>query len=245
MPDTVTISNSKLQQFLSGCPAKATFYERYNMAKMPPVLDFGIKVHAMVEEGLPNPHPGPDAVDVYETAERLLNLVEKVGYTILSQEVRHIAQLTDKIRVFGIIDALAELDDKRVLLDFKTGARAWKKTKLASGEIVVPKSQGFQGPIYLTTPLAESSSNYWGEEEDAWPSEIHYLLAPKTGTTQIYKYYENEWDRKNLIRAAQLYADAKEHELFPKNKGWLCERCDWFHVCWETPGWERYYVERT
>lgn len=242
MGDKITISNSKLSQFLSGCPAKAVFYKKYNMKKMPPALDFGIKVHSMVEAGLPNPHPEAQDFAVHETAERLLNLVDKAGYTILAQEVRHIAPLTKDIDVFGIIDAIAELDGEPVLLDFKTGARAWQKRKLASGEVVVPKAMGFQGSIYLTPPYPESTSDYW--EGEVWPNELHYLLAPKTGTTQVYKFYEDVWARQNLIHAAQLYAEAERTGKFPKNRGWMCSNCDWMHVCWETPGWEERYIER-
>lgn len=240
--EMITISHSKLQQFLSGCPAKVKFYEKYNMKKMPPALDFGIRVHSMIEEGLPNPHPEPDEVLAHDTAERLLNLVEKKGYVILDQEVRHLARLTDDIQVFGIIDAIASLDGEPVLVDFKTGAYGWKKTKTAHGEIVVPKASGFQGAIYLTKPYPESTSDYW--DGGVWPGEMHYLLAPKNGTTQIHKYHENDWDRQNLIHAAQLYAEAERTGKFPKNKGWLCSNCDWFHACWETKGWEDRYIER-
>ena len=73
----LTISNSALSQFLSGCPARYTFYQKYNMVKVPPAMDFGIRVHRMLEAGLPNPHTPPADLDAAEIAERLLNLVEK------------------------------------------------------------------------------------------------------------------------------------------------------------------------
>jgi hypothetical protein len=237
-----TLSKSALDQFMSGCPAKYTFYQKWNLAKMPPALDFGIRVHKMMQEGLPNPHTPAQDLEAVEIAERLLNLVEKAGYRILAQEVKHIAPRTDDIQMFALIDAIAELDGEPVLVDFKTGARLWKKWKTMHGEIVTPKAAGFQGTIYLTPPYPGSTSDHWGA--GIWPNEMHFLMAPKEGPTHIYKYYTNEADKQNLIRAATMLKDAADRGWFPKNKGWLCESCDWMQVCWELPDWERHYVER-
>lgn len=243
MADKFTISKSALEQFLSGCPARYTFYQRYNLAHMPPALDFGIKVHKMIEAGLPNPHTPIENLEAVETAERLLNLVEKAGYRILAQEVKHLAPLTKDIQMFALIDALAELDGVPILIDFKTGARLWKKWKTMHGEIVVPKAAGFQGTIYLAPPYPGSTSDHWGD--GVWPDEMHFLMAPKEGPTHVYKYHANDVDKQNLIAAAQSLKDAVDKGRLPKNKGWLCENCDWFHCCWETPNWERHYVART
>ncbi|MEK7178158.1 MAG: hypothetical protein AAB721_00665, partial [Patescibacteria group bacterium] len=189
MSKPFTISKSALEQFLSGCPARYQFYKKYNLAHMPPALDFGIKVHKMIEQGLPNPHTTPEDLDAVEIAERLLNLIEKAGYKILAQEVQHIAPLTDDIQLFSVIDAIAELNDEPVLIDFKTGARLWKKWKTMHGELVVPKAMGFQGTIYLTPPRPGTTSDHWGE--GVWPDQMHFLMAPKEGPTHIYKYYTN------------------------------------------------------
>ena len=238
----LTVSASALNQFMSGCPARYTFYQKFNMVKVPPAMDFGIRVHRMLESGLPNPHTTPADLDAAEIAERLLNLVEKAGYKILEQEVRHIAPLTADIQVFGIIDAIAELDGEPVLIDFKTGARQWKKWKTEDGEVFVPKALGFQGPIYLTPPNLGSTSDYW--KGKVWPGELHYLLAPNDGPTTIYHYYDSVEDRQNLIRACTMLKDAVDRGWFPLNRGWLCADCDWFPACYRTVGWERHYVER-
>ena len=227
------VSKSGLQQFFSGCPARYPFYKKYNMAILPPPLAFGIAVHKMVEEGLPNPHKVD--VLVYEIASKLLRMTHKLGYNIIEHEIHHLAPLTDDIWVAGRIDAVAELDGETVLIDFKTGASGWRKRKLETDEVVYFQALGVQGTIYLTPPIGA---------EATWPTEMHYLLAPKNGVTKVHKYYKNEDDRQNLIRLATLMKDAADRGWFPKCKGYQCHDCRWMHCCWQTPGWEKYYVER-
>ena len=234
MTSKFTVSKSGLEQFMSGCMARYPLYRKYNLAMMPPALAFGIAVHRLVEEGLPNP-PSNENLKVIEIASKLLRLTSKLGYKIIDREIYHIAPLTDDIQVVGRIDAVAELDGDTVLLDYKTSGYGWKKRKTEQGETVVPKALGFQGPIYLTPPYGDKGS---------WPIEMHYLLAPKNGKTAVHKFYENDEARQNLIRAATLMKDAHDRGWFPMNRGWLCDDCDFMHACWKTPGWEKHYIER-
>ena len=205
-------------------------------------FDLGIRVHKMLEDGLPNPHTPPADLDAAEIAERLLNLVEKAGYKILAQEVKHLAPLTADIQVFGLIDAIAELDGEPVLIDFKTGARQWKKWRTEEGEVFVHQPLAFWVFIIFPPPYPDSTSDYWKGE--VWPSEMHYLLAPTEGPTTIYKYYESDEDKQNLIRACQMLKSAVDRGSFPLNRGWLCTDCDWMHACYKTVGWQKYYIER-
>ncbi len=226
------VSHSGLKQFFSGCPAKYTFYRKYTMAVLPPWYAFGIAVHKAVEEGLHNPQD----IDprVHEVASKLLRVTKKLGYKIIDREINHIAPLTDDIWVAGRIDAVAELDGEPVLIDYKSGAHGWKSRKLEGGEVVRFQAQTTQGEIYLTPPV--------GRED--WPVELHYMLAPTEGKTAVYKYYQNEKDRQNLIMLATLMKDASDRGWYPKMKGYQCHDCDWMHACWQTPGWEKYYLER-
>lgn len=226
------VSNSGLRQFYSGCPAKYTFYKKYNLAILPPPLIFGLQVHKMVEEGLPQPHKTNMAV--YEIASKLLRMVKKLGYKIIDQEIDHLAPLTDDIWVAGRIDAVAELEGEPVLIDFKTGAYGWKKRRLETGEIVYFQAMGTQGTIYTTPPIGS----------DAWPDRLDYLLASSNGRTQVHTYYNNEEDRQNLIRMATIMKDASDRGWFPKVVNYQCHDCNFMHACWKTPNWEQYYVER-
>ena len=234
----LTVSNTALQQFMSGCTYKYALYKKYTRKKMSRPMKFGIEVHELLSEGIPV-DPTNDLL-AWERAKTLELMADKLGYVILDREVKHIAPLTKDIQVFGVIDVLAELDGVPVLIDWKTAARTWKTIKTERGEVVVPKAAGFQGPIYLTTPHPGSTSDYWGGG-GVWPSELHYLLAPTTGTTKRYKYYEEDVGRQNLIQAATLLKDAVDRGWFPKNQGYLCESCEWRNVCYKVPGWERHH----
>ena len=234
MSKPFTVSKSGLEQFMSGCMHRYPLYRKYNLALMPPALAFGIEVHRLVEEGLPNP-PSSDNLQAIEIASKLLRLTSKLGYKIIDREIQHLAPLTNDIQVVGRIDAVAELDGELVLIDFKTSGYGWKKRKTELGEIVYPKALGFQGPIYLTPPYGDDGS---------WPVELHYLLAPKQGKTAVHKFYENDEARQNLIRAATIMKDASDRGWFPQNRGWLCEGCDWAPACWKWNNWQRYYTER-
>jgi len=154
-------------------------------------------------------------------------------------QIKHIAPLIEgKVELFGYIDVVAELEGEPILVDYKTGGRPWKETKTSAGEIVVAKARGFQGPIYLTPPYVDE---YFGGE---WAGRMDYLYAPNEGVTHVYEYYRNDSDHQNLIRAATMIYEAAERGWFPKNQGWLCGNCDWYHVCYQTPNWERYHKEK-
>lgn len=236
----LTLSKTSLEQFMSGCNYRFPLYRKYTRLRISRYEKFGIAVHQMLEAGVPE--SPDDNLSEWEIADKLETMVDKLGYHILDREVKHIAKLTDGIQVFGIIDAIAELDGEPVLIDYKTGGRAWKTITTEQGEIVVPKAAGFQGPIYLTKPYGGSISDYWGN--GLWPGELHYLYAPNTGVTKRHRYYKNDIDDQNLLHAAGLLKDAVDRGWFPKNVGWQCEGCDWRNVCYKTPGWEKYHGEK-
>ena len=235
---TFTISNSALNQFFGGCPARHEFFRRYSMKPkfMPKHLKFGIAVHEAIEKDIPK----ETADDARITAERLLNLADKNGYQILATEIRHLANLTDEIDVFGIIDALAlGPDGNPVLLDWKTSSYPWEATTLETGELVTMKAMGWQGTIYLLEPYKMPI------EWKGWPEELHYLIAPTNGGASIHKYYWRNEDYDNLVRAATMMKAAVDNgEPLPFNRGFQCRSCDWLHCCWQTPNWQRHYDER-
>ena len=243
MSKPITLSKTSIEQFMSGCNYKYPLYKKYTMKKMSPAMQFGIDVHQMLEEGVPQ-FANEDTIDirVYEIAQKLETMTNKLGYHILDREVKHIAPLTKDIQVFGIIDVVAELDGEPVLIDYKTAAQTWKTVTTQEGELIVPKAVGFQGPIYLTTPYAGSSSDYWGD--GLWPGELHYLLAPTNGLTKVHKYYDNATDRENLLQAARQIKAAVDAGAFPKNRGWMCGQCDWKNVCYQTRDWRKYHEEK-
>lgn len=240
---TFTVSKSALEQFLSGCPARYTFYRKFNRVKVSAAEQFGIDVHKMVQNGIPADLSTVD-LRVQETCAKLLRAVSNLGYEILAKEVEHIAPISEEIQVYGIIDAIARTPaGLPVLIDYKTSARSWNKVKTQDGEVVYPKAQGFQGPIYLTPPYPNTTSAL-PELEGYWPEEMHYIVAPTDGVVGVYKYYTNEKDRRNLLWAAGQLRNAAERGEFPLNRGWLCGDCPWAEACFKTPDWERHYTKR-
>ncbi len=237
MSKPLVLSKTSMDQFFSGCNFRFPLYKKYTRVKQSPAEKKGILVHKMLEDGIPS-QPQPEYFDAYETAIKLDKMINNLGYKIIDREVKHIAQLTDEIQLFGYIDVVAELDGEPILVDYKTGGRPWKETKTIHGEIVVAKARGFQGPIYLTPPIVDE---YFGGE---WAGRMDYLYAPNQGVTKVYSYYSNEADHQNLIRAATMIAEAAERGWFPKNQGWLCGNCDFYNACYQTKNWRRYHKEK-
>jgi hypothetical protein len=236
------VSNSALGQFFSGCPARFPFFKQYSLKEkwMPKHLKFGIAVHRIMDEGVPGLGDLTDFdEDAIMTAERLSNLAEKQGYTILQTEIKHRAALTNDIDVFGIIDALALTKEGRpILIDWKTGDYPWKGFKTEDGEVIVTKARGWQGTIYTLEPYEMPID--W----DEWPSEMHYLTAPRYGTASVHPYHANDADVRNLVWAAEQLKAAADADRFPKNVGYLCRDCDWKKSCWGMSDWEKYYNVR-
>ena len=232
-----TVSNSALNAFFSGCPARLGFFRKYSMKPkfMPRPLRFGISVHQAIEQDL----EGEMAADVRMVAERLLNLLDKKGYKILEREVKHLAPLTDDIDVFGIIDALVlNPDGSCGIIDFKTGSYPWETIETADGELITLKARTWQGAIYTLPPYRMPAG--WKE----WPGRIDYLTAPTNGLAGIFPYYANDADLENLRRAATMMKEAEDREWLPKNVGYECGDCLWRPACWNLPNWERHYDNR-
>ena len=246
-----TASKSLLEKYFSGCAHRAYLYKRWNMKQehMPKQLKFGIEVHDLIERGL----SGETLYDkkkaeefegdakALERAERALNWVKKSGYEILALEEKHIAPLTDDIQLFGIIDCVAlDKEGTPVLIDWKTATSNWTLTKLESGEKVYIGAGGWQGPVYLTVPYESSILR-----PSAWPDIMKYVVIPTSGTVGVYTYEKNEADDQALLQACQAVSHATNQGWFPKNKGtWTCNRCDFKHACYKTPGWQKYYDKR-
>jgi len=238
----IKISNSALQQFLSGCPGRLKYFQEYKLKEqyLPRHMKFGIEVHRLVEDGLParayEHGIDPVAADI---ARKMIKVLKKQGYEILDREVWHHAPLTDEIEVVGVIDIVARnIDGIPVLIDLKTGARQWVKLKQTSGELRIPKAETFQAPIYLTAPYEDPYFN--GE----WPQRLDYLMVPNDGRTKIHPFYESDDARDNLIQACELLKASEDAGYFVLNRGWLCGDCDWRRLCWKQPNWKRYYDER-
>ena len=232
-----TVSKSSLEKFFSGCPYRYKLYREWNMKDehMPKALRNGIAVHAAIEDAL----TGTGEITKKE-AHRVVNWVEKNGYKILGTEIKHWATLTDEIALFGVIDAIAETrDGETVLIDWKTASSQWTASKTKDGVLVNMNAQGWQGPIYLTPPQESSIIR-----PSAWPTRMQYVVIPKSGTLGVFDYEMDEKDRQSLITAANILKHAADTGSLPKNKGWQCNRCDFQKVCWETPGWEKFYEER-
>jgi hypothetical protein len=236
----LTISKTALETYLSGCSWRYQLYKRYTRLKVSPAETFGIAVHQLMQHGLPPAGSEPTVdLDAYEVARKLFLLENNLGYKILGREVKHFGLLVPDIQVFGIIDAVAELNGEPVLIDYKTSSRAWKEVVGAGGEIIVAKSRGFQGPIYLTPP--REYKYFTGK---SWAKQLHYLIAPENGVTAVHIFSENDADRRNLIQAAQMLKRAVDAGEFPLNEGWLCDSCEWLHACRQTPKWQQYHGEK-
>ena len=238
----IKISPTALNQFLSGCPARLAFYSQYKLKEryLPRALQFGIEVHDLVEKGLPDIEQIYDGdIMAVETAAKMLKVLEKQGYEILAQEVWHCAPLTSDIEVVGKIDIVAYTNvGVPVLVDLKTSARSWNTITQNTGEIRIPKAETFQAPMYLTPPY---ENPYFDGE---WPQRLDYLVVPADGVTQIYPFFENAEIRANLVTACEIFKFALDSDLLPANRGWLCDNYDWQKICWDLPGWEKYYERR-
>ena len=248
-----TASKSLLEKYFSGCAHRAYLYKRWNLkpAYMPKPLKYGINVHDLIEKGI----SGEELYDKetlesdftpseIERAERAINWIEKNGYEVLATEVKHLAPLTDEIQLFGVIDVIAlDRDGSPVLLDWKTSRALWSPITTEGGEIVYVGSQGWQGPIYLTTPYESSIL-----KPSAWPDKMQYIIIPEFETVGVYDYHKNDTDDQALIQACRVVKTSTDEGNFPKNKGYQCDAgfgCDFKKVCWEQKGWRKYYDPRT
>lgn len=234
-----TISSSGLRQFYSGCPARYVFYSSLNVVSIPRYYELGLTVHRYMEEGVPDEPEDKEAADL---ARRLREKVEQEGYTLLYRELSHLAPLTSGIDVSGIVDVIAlDRRGERVLIDYKTAGSPWKYITRAEGGSthVMPQAETWQAEIYLTPPYRPP------REFNQWPTRIDFMVVPKDGSpVTIHPYRSTDEGRTSLIRACQMVRDAERNPPIPKNKGWLCHRCDWMDVCWDRPGWETKFTLR-
>ena len=243
-----TVSKSSLEKFFSGCAYRAYLYRRWSLKAefMPAPMKFGIAVHEVIEKSLEQGKP-PVAIawdpipnmNVMTRAERALNWIEKQGYRILATEVQHIAPLAEDMQLFGIIDVIAETPEgESILIDWKTSSKLWTVTKLPGGELVYVGAKGWQGPVYLTPP-------YKSDILKEWPNRMKYVVIPEYETVEAYDYYKSADDDQALVAAARLMKHAHDTGNYPKNIGtYTCNSCDFKNVCWQIPGWEKYYTER-
>jgi len=184
MNKTFTASKSLLEKYYSGCAYRAYLYRQWNLKLqyMPKPLRYGIEVHDLIDKGLSGETlyekdtlKTKHSASAIDRAERAVNWVEKNGYEVLATEVPHFANLSDEINLFGVIDVVAlGRDGVPVLIDWKTSKSLWTPTILASGEVVYIGAQGWQGPIYLTTPVESSILR-----PSAWPDKMQYIVIPK------------------------------------------------------------------
>ena len=221
--DTFYVSASQLIAYHQ-CPARYAFTRR--LASLRPPAHFiadGIAGHALMarEERLP---VGINA-RVIRLVERTRNYMDKhyeidVGNVELEQELG----LRGDIQLLRKIDALAEDDLGRVVIDYKFVGSQWDVIPELG---LAPKAAGFQSKCYLIPP-----------PETDWPDRIHYVVV-SDDALKVYKYSTRPDDLKEVVDASVNMKTAWDAQRLPRNEGYACHSyCPFRAPCFGEKDWE-------
>lgn len=226
MSEPFYVSITSMNSFYT-CHAQYNFRQRWNSKETAQFFIDGKHAHEALEGIIPETM-SMDALSYYN---KLLKLRESLGYDVFETEVRQEVQLSKDpdIRLIRVVDGIAELDGKVVLVDYKTASYPWKEiTKGLAG-----KGNTFQAPAYLIPPFE-------GEE---WADEIHFLVAPlRQGGAKRYVFKYDEEAHQNFIQAVQFMYE--HHTSTIKHRGIACDFCGFAPMCYDVDGWEKLYTPK-
>lgn len=216
------ISTTAMSRFWT-CPYSYLLGKTMKPKVLPKWMETGTRCHqALAGEDV---DLSPQERDMVES---ILDTLKEDQYDISDTEVRQYFPITKDIDGVRVIDAIATQNGKPVLIDYKfaTKPSSWQHTYGIS-----PKSRGFQAYMYLIPPF-----NHKGE----WPKEIHFIVQPGI----VYVTLAESEKIKELQESAELILYAERNNLFPRDEGWKCNGCLYFHACHELRGWEdRYHIK--
>lgn len=225
---TLTLSPSGLEAFFQ-CPARYQYAKAWAKVKLDPELKDGVDAHAlMAGEDYHTVRPSTVALNF---VAKLHELLTDGGYTrVPGWSERKLTWPGPRagLTLRGIVDDLAWVDGRLVVIDYKTGTWPW--FELPDG--TAPKAAGsFQGVVYTTPPAGFQPS----QAVPAWPEEIHYLTVSQRGPSKIYRYRQDAAGCENLAQAVGQVGAAK---VFPKHRGSHCRYCPFVSKCLdqEQPG---------
>mgnify|MGYP001567820412 CR=1 FL=1 len=219
--------------FESKCPAAYDFSKRleYIGPERPEdeYMKRGLLVHSLMQ----------GAIKTYEVKDRYANsLYEKLiaikrQHKIETQEVElwQDFKIIPRVSWRRRLDVIGHTSNRRIILDWKTAAGAWKKVDSNIG-LVPPQSMGIQAIGYLIPP----------PKVENWPTELWFVVVSYKGPAEIFKYYYNEKDHKNLLLAITVARDMIEFfniNGYPKIRGKACLSCSYREPCYEVYGWEK------
>ena len=203
--DVFYVSASQLIAYHQ-CPARYAFTRRLAPLRPPAwYVSDGIVGHAlMAEEEKP-----PQGITA-----RAIRLVERVrafmeqNYEVLDRELEQELGIHGAIRLLRKIDALAEDDLGRVVIDYKFVGSQWDVIPELD---TAPKAAGFQSKCYLAP------------SEEGWPNRMHYVVV-SDDTLKVYKYASRPDDLREVVDAATNMKEAWDAQRLPRNEGYQCHQ---------------------
>lgn len=239
------------------CPAKLWWAQLYEVRK--PVEIFGTQVHRHMENGT-DYEPKKDLKEVESILPKMRQLERTLGYRVLDREVPNswVMWETDDYEVVfsRTFDAPARLPNgDYAIIDYKSCINPWP-TSLLGGVNYVPKSATLQAAGYMLPspePIKIGKKTFGGKKP--WFDSMIFLMAPEKGDAAWYPYYHSHEDEQAFLELVKTTVDwiatMRRRGIVIRNRGDDCDsrrfygkkiygqRCDWFEVCNDVPGWER------
>jgi len=224
------LSPTAMNRFFA-CPAQFEYGRWHKPKQTVPWLEYGIRVHALLEHDLDQDKATKSsgmsiAPQDIQTATMLKDYAELSGYKLTEKETKFQFEYGD-IEFTGIIDAIGTWHGIPVLVDWKTTGKRW----LVIGSRP-PKGAGFQPVIYS---LYSDVPN------------VHFIVSDGN-TVDSFRFVCTETDVENLEQAVRLIQFAEENDYYPKNRGFMCQYCDFGPLCYGSLPKEElpnYYIRRT
>lgn len=228
---TFEINASRLSMFFA-CPARYAFSLKWQR-RAPYVaahLKQGTNVHALMA-GTEPPFDAPQPFVQNKMVEEMR--LATAGYKWVGEpETKQRVRLTAGLYLNRTIDRMGTFQRRDRIVDWKTANKSWWTSMAAgTGEVISPRAMGFQAKTYLIPPDKPAPF------KKAWPTLIEFVVSDGSNTT-VHRYEAKPGDRQTLIDAVQLVESATS---FPAVRGYGCQWCDFFEMCFETKGYKTKY----
>lgn len=238
--------------FESGCPAAWKFDQEWESLESKEWAERGTLVHSMMD-GLVLRKDVEDrmALSFYD---KLRDYWHDSGWKMLHDlDGKPLNELKQKFKIApGVLlsrrlDRIALVDDGRAaIIDWKTTpGYGWKSVVDSGLNLVYPQANGFQSIGYLLPPPKDEHEKFRLPKHFKWPRRMYYVVAPLRGAIQVIRYDWSEEAHQNFIHATEVAIPSIKRGHFPKIPGKHCHDCRFKALCWQTPGWEDGYRQRT
>lgn len=231
--------------FTLGCPAAWDFSYNYSPVEKNEFAEFGTHVHTIIEKTDLDFTPTKAEV---QAAGKLWAYANQLGLHDFDPPIAEIKQewkLAPGVVFVRKIDRImSNAGGEPVIVDWKTHAGyGWKRKPGEGMSIITPQSIGTQTPGYFLPPpkkvLEESGLT-------RWPTAMYYIVSPARGPAQAFYEERNDESDQNfqtLLKLALEGIRTSQKEGFPKNYGKQCFECEFFALCFQTPGYAEQYVQ--